>query len=103
MSDEKVTRIEVYRDKNTRKVLEELLARFDEGDVSGLIIGVRLGTTDHGIIVTGQYNADPGAGALVAGRMAKILSNRFDKMVKSGVLLKRKSATVHQLKKKDEK
>jgi hypothetical protein len=81
-----VIRIETYKNRDTRKVLEELLAKYDAGELSGLVACISLGDFDHGIVITGRYNNDPIAGAAVAGRALKILSNRADKMVRPGKL-----------------
>jgi hypothetical protein len=86
IKSDKVTSITEFKNRDTKKVLRELLKLAETGEMTGLILGVRLGDWDHGIAITGSYAKDPVAGALVAGRLVKILSNRADKMVKPGKL-----------------
>jgi len=54
-----VVRIVEYRNRDTVKALEDMLARAKRGEIRGLCFAYKIDDRNHGIGLTGEYITDP--------------------------------------------
>ena len=77
--NKKIVNLGEVRARDTVAVLEELLSRAKAGQISGVVVGYRMGPLDHRVGVTGTYREDPVQGLAIAGRVAHVLNKMIDR------------------------
>lgn len=73
-----VTKINFRQSKETEQVLERLLEKNRQGEISGLIFCVQLAMKEHGMGVTGDFRRNPLSAVAATSRMLHRINQRVD-------------------------